>query len=100
MRWIVVISSRSRELAQFRRRRPRLGRDFLRRDLDLAHQAPRHALVDRLLGLEEAIDVGRAHPQLFGNVADGGLLVAELTEQTLRHHENPFSRVGFDIFRN
>ena len=88
------------QLAQARPRRPGPGRDPLRLDLDLAHQGPRHAFVDRLLRIEEAIDVGGAHPQFLGDVGDRGLLVADLPEQTLRHHENPFPGVGFDMFRN
>ena len=87
-------------LAKADRRRPGLPGDPLRLDLDLAHQRPRHALVDRLLRIEEAIDVGGAHPQFLGDVGNRRLLVADLPEQTLRHHENPFPCVSLDIFRN
>ena len=72
----------------------------LRGILDPAHQGARDALVDRLFRIEKAIDVGRAHPQHLGDVGDGGLLVADFTEQTLRHHENTFSRIGLDMFGN
>ncbi len=82
---------------------PGLGRTGLRHDpprldLDLAHQGAGHAFVDRLLRIEEAIDVGGAHPQFLGDVGDRRLLVADLPEQTLRHHEDALAGVGFDMF--
>jgi len=30
----------------------------------------------------------------LGDVGHGGLLIADLAKQTLRHHENPFAGVG------
>src|SRR6202012_371110 len=57
-------------------------------------------LVNRLLRIEEAVHVRRAHMQLFGDVANGRLLVAELAEQALRHPENPFPRVRLHRFGN
>jgi len=56
--------------------------------------------VDRLLRIEEAIDVGGAHPQFLGDVGHRGLLVTELPEQTLRHHEDALAGVGFGMFGN
>ena len=87
-------------LAQPLRRRARLLHDHGCRFLDLAHQGAADALMDRLLGIEEAVDVGRRHPQFLGDVGDRGLRIAELAEQTLRHHENPFSCVRLDMFGN
>jgi hypothetical protein len=40
--------------------------------------------VDRLLRIEEAIHIRRAHAQFFGDVGDGGLLVADLARAATR----------------
>ena len=88
------------ELAQADGRRTGPRRDGLCRHLDLAHHDPRDALMDRLFRIEKAIDVRRAHAQHLGDVGDGGLLIADLAKQTLRHHENPLACVGFDMFGN
>jgi len=42
-----------------------------------------HRLVDRLLGIEEAINVRRAHLERLGDVGDGRLLVANVAEERL-----------------
>ena len=96
----VHVVDRGHQFAQAGRGRPGLRGDGLGGHFDLAHQAARHAFVDRLLRVEEAIDVGGAHPQFFGDVGHRRLLVADLPEQTLRHHENPFPGVSLDVFRN
>src|SRR5258708_7524767 len=91
---------RGHQFAQAGSRRSPLGRDGLGRLFDPAHQGARDALMDRLFRIEKTIDVRRAHPQFFGDIGNRRLLIADLTEQTLRHDENPFSCVGFDMFRD
>jgi len=84
------------QLAQAAGRRTRPGRDRLGRLLDPAHQQAGDGLVDRLLRLEEAIDIRRAHPQHLGDVGDGGLLIADFANRRFGHHEDAFPHVGFD----
>ena len=58
----------------------------------LAGDLLQHRLGDRGLGGEEAVDVGRGHAELGGDVADRGLEVAELAEQPLRGLDDPAAR--------
>jgi hypothetical protein len=59
--------------------------------LDLPHQALGDGLVDRLLRVEEAVDVGRAHAQGLGDVGDGGLLIPDFTEQPGGRVDDPLA---------
>jgi len=86
------------QLAQAASRQTRPGGNGLRGIFDFAHQAAGDALVDRLLRIEEAIDIRRTHSQHLGDVGDGGLLIADLAKQAQRHLEDSFSGVGFDVF--
>src|SRR5947209_7712965 len=88
------------QFAQAKAGRSRFVGDGRSHVFDLAHQDARDTLVDRLFRIEKAIHVGRAHPQLFGDVGDRGLLIADLPEQPLRHHENPLPCVRLDMFGN
>src|SRR5262245_55047390 len=70
----------------------------LRRLLDLSHQPPRDTGVDRFLGIEKAINVGRAHLKSLGDVRHGRLLVPDFAKQTFGNDENPLPNVRFDMF--
>ena len=58
----------------------------------LAGHLLQHRLGDRGLGGEEAVDVGRRHAELGGDVGDRGLEVAELAEEPLRRLHDPAAR--------
>ncbi len=64
------------------------------------HQPLRHGRDDRLLRIEEAIDVRRAHPEHLGDISHGGLLVADFTKQLFRDHNDAAPHIGFDVIRN
>ncbi|MGY3423877.1 hypothetical protein ACVWZW_004352 [Bradyrhizobium sp. F1.13.4] len=88
------------QLTEARQHRTGPRHDPLRFQLDLAHQRAGHRLMNRLLRFEETIDVGGAHLELLGDVADRGLEIADLAEQPLSHLENTIPGVAFDMFRN
>src|SRR5262245_24283923 len=66
--------------------------------LDLPHQLPRDASVDRFLGIKKAINIGRAHLKSLGDVRYGRLLVADFAKQAFGNDENPLPNVCFDMF--
>jgi len=60
--------------------------------LALADQPLQHRLVDRLLGVEEAVDVRRTHLEGPCDVGDGGLLVADLVEEGVGRGQDAAAR--------
>src|SRR5262245_8308004 len=86
------------QLAQPARRASPARGNSLRCLLDLPHQLPRDASVDRFLGIEKAINIGRTHLKSLGNVRHGRLLVADFAKQTFGNDENPLPNVCFDMF--
>ena len=76
------------------RRRSLSTRDHLDGPFDLAHQALGDRLVDRLLGVEKAVHVRRAHPERLGDIGHGGFLIADLPEQPLGRLDDTAAGVG------
>jgi len=85
------------DVAQALGRGPVLIGDRGNRLFLLALVALQHRLVDRLLGIEEAIDVGGAHPQGFGDVRDGRLLVPDIAEEALGGVDDDLSGIAFGV---
>src|SRR5215475_12255407 len=71
--------------------------DRLSRLFDLTHQPSGNAGIDRLLGVEKAVNVRRAHSQCLGDVGYRCLLVADLAKQALRGNQYLFPHIPFDV---
>src|SRR5262245_12081306 len=86
------------QLAQPARGAPPARGNSLRGLLDLSHQSPGDAGVNRLLGIEKTINIGRAHMYGLGDVGHRRLLVADFAKQAFGNDENPPPNVCFDVF--
>src|SRR5262245_19502542 len=71
--------------------------DRLSRLFDLTHQPSGNAGIDRLLGLEKAVNVRRAHSQSLGDVGYRRLLIADLAKQALRGNQYLYPHIRFDV---
>ena len=59
--------------------------------------APRTASLIDFFGVEEAIDIGRAHAQRPGDVGDGRLLIADVAEEALGGVDDAVPRVALRL---
>jgi hypothetical protein len=67
--------------------------DCLESRLHLRSDAFGHGFIDGFLRVEEPIDVGRAHPERFGDIRHGGLLISDLAKIPLRRLDDAMAGI-------